>query len=346
MPLVLLPSDQRDWVTNFAAGYRQLGWDVVTGTLNFNLEACHPDVMHVNWPEELTGWHVPNAAQIDAMIARLDRWAKRVQIIASVNNLEPHGQAGNPLWSRLYTALYERADVIHHFSHASKEAICRKYPSVASRNHVVRLGFNYERLLPSTVRNRTEARRSFGIQRDEMAYLCFGSLRSWEEVCLIRNAFGRARVPRKRLVMAARYLEPGSRWPIRFRRLRWRLWQRRSKIIRITEYVPDADVYRLFDAADAVVVVRNKSLTSGVPCLAMTFGRFVIAPDFGAMPEYVGGAENLLYDQTSPRSLADAFERAVHVDREAIGAQNGSIAADWTWQKIIRACLDALPKKA
>ena len=346
MPRVLLPCDHRDWVVNFADGYRRLGWDVTTGAFNFDLEACRPDVVHLNWPEELTGWRVPKASQIDATIARLGRWAKRARVILSVNNLHPHGQAGNPQWRRLYTSFYERAEVIHHFSQASKEAVCREYPSIAGRNHIVRVGFNYDLMLPSATRDRAAARRAFGITPDEMVYLCFGTLRFWEEVCLIRDAFARARVPRKRLFMAARYSEPGASWDLRWKRLRWRHWQRRHNVLLATEYVPDEEVYTVFDAADAVVVVRKNSLSSGVPGLAMTFGRFVIAPNFGGMPEYLAGADNLLYDQTSAQSLADALERAAQLDREVVGVQNRRIADGWGWDQIIKFCLDSLPDLA
>jgi glycosyltransferase involved in cell wall biosynthesis len=116
--------------------------------------------------------------------------------------------------------------------------------------------------------------------------------------------------------------------------------------VSFTQYVPDDEVYRLFDAADAVVVVRENSLSSGVPSLAMTFGRMVIAPNFGGIPEYLAGADNLLYDGASASDLAKAMERAGHVDREAIGATNRQIAAGWEWDGIIRTCLDALPAHA
>lgn len=345
MPRVLLPSDHRDWVVNFADAYRELDWDVTTGAFNFDLESCRPDVIHLNWPEELTGWRVPKASKIDDTIRRLDRWASRCRIILSVNNLYPHGQAHVAEWRRLYTACYERAEVIHHFSLASKEAVCREYPSIAERNHIVRVGFNYNLMLPSSSWDRDEIRRSMGIAPDQIVFLCFGSLRFWEEVCLIRDAFTRARIPGKRLFMAARYSEAGADWKLRLRRLRWERWQRRNNVLQITEYVPDEEVYRLFAAADAVVVVRNNSLSSGVPSLAMTFGRFVIAPDFGGIPEYISGADNLLYDQTSMQSLTTALENAVMIDREAVGLANRRIADGWNWKDIIRTCLDALPAR-
>jgi glycosyltransferase involved in cell wall biosynthesis len=346
MPHVLLPSDHRDWVVNFADGYRRLGWDVTTGTFNFDLEASRPDILHLNWPEELTGWKVPTAAQVDAIIARLDRWAKRTRLIVSANNLYPHGQHGHPVWRRLYTAVYERADVIHHFSRASKDLVCAEYPSIAGRNHVVRVGFNYDLLLPAERCDRAATRRALGIATDELVYLVFGTLRVWDEVQLIMNSFSRAKVSKKRVFLAANFCEVGH--PLRRRWHQWRLkrWLRRNNGLSTSGYVPDEEVPPLFAAADAVVVVRQSSLNSGLPSLAMTFGRMVIGPNLGGIPEYLAEAGNPLYDGTAAASLAEAMETAARLDRERIGARNREIAAGWTWDGIVKTCLDALPTRA
>ena len=58
----------------------------------------------------------------------------------------------------------------------------------------------------------------------------------------------------------------------RWRRWQWQRWQDTKGVRAIVERVPDQDLPRLFDAADAAVVIRNNSLSSGVPSLAMTFG--------------------------------------------------------------------------
>ena len=107
--------------------------------------------------------------------------------------------------------------------------------------------------------------------------------------------------------------------------------------------VPDEELASLFDAIDAVVVIRQNSLSSGAPNMAMTFGRFVIAPRVGAMPEYLAGTGNALYEQTSADDLARAMELAAVADRETVGQENARIAAGWGWEAIVRTCLDALP---
>jgi glycosyltransferase involved in cell wall biosynthesis len=343
MRRVLLPSDIRNWIVNFAEAYRSLGWDVTTGVQNFELEACSPDVIHFNWPEELTDWKLPSPAQVDAIITRLDCWAKRSRIIVTVNNLYPHRQFGNPIWHRLYSALYERAEVIHHFSQTSKDAVCSEYPASSNRNHLVRLGFNYDLLLPRKPVGRDVCRSAFDLTPRDVVYLVFGALRFWDEVKMVKNAFAQIKVPHKKLLMAGRYAEGGATWRQRCRRWHWRLWQQRSDVRPVNDFVPDDEVYRLFNASDVVVVVRKNSLSSGLPCLAMTFGRMVIAPRLGAAPEYLAGAKNLLFNPDAVQDLVAAMEEAAQLDRDSIGARNRDIASTWSWSGIIRACIESLP---
>lgn len=342
MTRVLLPSDNFDFVANFAIGYRSLGIDATAGMINFELETDRFDIIHILWPEEFTGWVRPSASKVDAVLRRLDSWKARTRVIISVNNLLPHRDPNDPEFRRLYTGFYERADVIHHFSQTSKDLVCREFPSIANRNHVVRVGFNYERLLHQAPRIRADARSRFKFEADEFVFLTFGALRFWDEVVLLRHAFESAQIPKKRLLLAARYAEDGTPWRRRWRTWQWRRWQRSEKIETVPDRVPDEDLQNIFDAADAVIVLRQNTLSSGVPSLAMTLGRFVIAPDTGAMPEYLAGTNNLLYKSDSAGALARAMESAVVVDRERVGQENARIAKGWSWDAIVRCCLEGL----
>jgi glycosyltransferase involved in cell wall biosynthesis len=342
-PKVLIPSDVFDFVANFSVGYRKNGFDAAGGRINFELETGDFDIVHILWPEEFTGWRVPTAAQVDEVLARLDRWAKRSRLIITVNNLHPHRNGEDPLFHRLYAEFYKRAEVIHHFSKISKDLVCSEYSTVAQSNHVVRLGFNYERLLPSSPRDRAAARAAYGFAPDQIVFLVFGTLRFWEEAQLLKRAFGRVGVPNKRLLLTAHYIESGPVWRRLWRQWQWKRWQRSNGVRLVPERVPDDELSSLFDAIDAVVVIRQNSLSSGVPSMAMTFGRYVIAPNFGAMPEYLAGTDNALYDQTSADGLAHAMECAAVADREGVGERNARIAAGWGWEAIVRTCLDALP---
>jgi beta-1,4-mannosyltransferase len=232
--------------------------------------------------------------------------------------------------------------VIHHLSHESHRLVCREYPAIADKNHIVIVGWNYELLLPTAPRSRSGSRQKLGLKDDENVFLVLGALRNWNEVRLLQKSYMRAKVSRKRLIMAARYSEPVSAWKLRFRRWALARWQRSKQVVTFREYVPDQELYHLFDAADTVIVVRENAMSSGVPSLAMTFGRMVIAPRMGCIPEFLGAADNILFDPLSESGLSHAMERSVNMDREAIGKKNSEIASKWKWGEIIRTCLGAL----
>jgi glycosyltransferase involved in cell wall biosynthesis len=342
MKHVLIPSDEPNLVPNLALGYQAQGFCAAGGRINFSLETGKYDIVHFLWPEELTNWQLPTLRQIEAVAAKLEQWRKSSHLIISVNNLYPHGFHRDPLFHRLFNEFYMRCEVIHHVSQTSKDMVCAEFPEVANRNHVVRVGFNYERLLQYRRLDRADARRAFGIESDEFVFVALGQCRFWEEVQLLMSAFDLARVPKKRLIMA-RYSPDGSRWVRRLRRWQLSSWQQSRRVRSLTEWLPEEELPNLLAAADAMVVVRQNALSSGVPSLAMTFGRFVVAPNIGAMREYLSDTGNALYDPTSVEDLASAMERAASADRERVGMKNARIAADWGWSSIIRTCIEALP---
>jgi glycosyltransferase involved in cell wall biosynthesis len=341
MKHVLIPSDDSDFVPNLALGYQDQGFCAAGGRINFGLETGKYDIVHFLWPEEFTNWRLPTLPEIETVVAKLEKWRKSSRLIISVNNLYPHRFHRDPLFHRLFNEFYMRCEVIHHFSQTSKDMVCAEFPEVASRNHVVRVGFNYERLLRYRRLDRADARRAFGIESDEFAFVVVGGLRSWEEVQLLMSAFDFARVPKKRLIMA-RYSQDGSPWVQRWRRWRLSSWQQSRRVRSLAEWLPEEELPNLLAAADAIVVVRQNAMNSGVPSLAMTFGRLVVAPNMGAMREYLSDTGNALYDPTSVKDLASAMERAASADREEVGMKNARIAADWGWAAIIRTCIDAL----
>ena len=56
MPRVLIPSDNRDFAAYLARAYREAGWEVVMGAVNFDLADAEFDLVHIQWPEELAQW--------------------------------------------------------------------------------------------------------------------------------------------------------------------------------------------------------------------------------------------------------------------------------------------------
>lgn len=340
---ILIPSDNRWFIDNLTEGYGQLGHDVTCGVANFWIDAAPYDVVHLQWPEELTGWSEPSAAVIRDVADRIESWRQKATVIASVHNLFPHGAATSAAYRELFAETYRRADVIHHYSHVSKEALISRFPELASARHLVTPGFNYERLLPLRA-DREVARRELGLSNGDVAFMTLGAVRSWEEGALLRRAYGEARVAGKRLILASRAdkAAPARPWVRAARAWQMRSWSARKDVISTGgRRVPEDELCRLLAAADAVLVIRSDSLNSAVPGLAMTMGRMVVAPDIGSIGELLAGTGNVLFDPASPASLSAAMEAAASMDTRKIGARNAEIAATWSWRTILSQCLDA-----
>jgi glycosyltransferase involved in cell wall biosynthesis len=342
MPLVLVPTDDMMIIPGITGEYARRGFDVVVGVRNFFLQLHRADLVHVQWPEEIAGWNLPSAETLREIRAALDGWARRCAVLVSVNNLYPHGYEGHPVMKELYEAFYERCSGILHYCETSRKLVLREFPSARTRPHVVTNYFCYDNLLPEKL-DRREARRGFGFDDEDFVVLVFGALRFWAEIRLIQGGYSKARVRRKRLLMAGRFTEENSgRWQHRWRRLRWRLWLKGCRAQPVSGFIPDSDVHRYVEAADAVLVPRLKDMTSGLVGLGLTFSRTIIAPNHGAYPDYLAGTDNPLYESGNPDSLARAIENAAAMDRTAVERQNREIADTWRWESLIEAGLQLI----
>lgn len=335
MASVLIPTNDQSLTPYVVEGYRKLGFDVVTGTANFFLRAHPFDLVHILWPEELTDWKSPTQTQLAKVRETAEWWATRTPMMISVNNLYPHGKEGDAACKALYETFYATCDLILHHCESSKRLVNVEFPISAQRRNVVATMFGYHQHLPSQL-DREAARRSFGFAQEEFVVLVFGALRNRSEIDLLQSGFTTARVPNKRLLMAGRYVEPLGRWERRWRDMMWSRWLRKQKAVAVTEFIPDEQVHRYFEAADVLMIPRLCDLSSGVIGMGMTFGTLIIAPDHGAFPDYLVDTPNLLYKSGSAQSLAESIEAAVRLDRTAAGQQNRSAARDWTWERILR----------
>jgi hypothetical protein len=147
MPLVLIPSDNRDFVGNLAAAYRRRGWDAVVGVNNFDWDYARYDLVHLQWPEELCGWEPPSPSRIAEISARLDRWNAQGRLVLTVHNVRPHRRGDDPRYQELFEAVYERVPVLAHFTEVSRGLVASAFPQAAKRHNVVTGFFSFDALL-------------------------------------------------------------------------------------------------------------------------------------------------------------------------------------------------------
>jgi glycosyltransferase involved in cell wall biosynthesis len=339
MPRVLIPSDNLDFALYLAEAYRQAGWEVVMGAANFDLGGAEFDLVHFQWPEELTNWTEPSKARLSEVSTRLDEWRRRTKLVLTAHNLRPHRNGESPGFRKLYETFYQRVHVVAHFTATSRDAVTKEFPVLAQAQHIVTGYFNLDRLLPPQ-RDSNRARRELGLPADAFVVLNIGSLREGAEIELIKRAFDAATVPGKRLLMCGRYDEAGPTFQQRWRRWTWSRWLRsRNAVVR--GYIPDPEVHRVVDAADAVLIPRFRAMNSGLPALGASFGKIIIAPRCGAYPELLANTSHPIYEPGDAASLAGALEKASGLDRTVIASECRRLVDSWQWPAIIKAIVTA-----
>jgi glycosyltransferase involved in cell wall biosynthesis len=216
--------------------------------------------------------------------------------------------------------------------------ICKDLPLEVHNRHFVAGYYNYSGVVRKQAA-RGACRPEFGFKSDDFVILVFALLRSWDEIQLIKAAFDRCRIDRKRLLMAGRFASAGTRITRKSRELRWRLWLWSRLAVVRDEYIPDDQLYRFFDTADVVIVPRINEIESGIPSLSLTFGTMVAAPSRGSYREHLEGTTNPLYEPGNPESLALALESVADQDRIKARSINQQKAYDWSWEQIVEQCL-------
>jgi len=101
-------------------------------------------------------------------------------------------------------------------------------------------------------------------------------------------------------------------------------------------FVETEGVSRVFAGADVVVLPFESVQTSGSVILALTFGKPVVAPRLGEIPETVGLADGLLYEPGSDEALASAIERALVCDLTELNAKSTAACERMGWETTAR----------
>jgi len=107
-----------------------------------------------------------------------------------------------------------------------------------------------------------------------------------------------------------------------------------DRIRAFLQFVPAKDVQLYMNAADVVVLPFKDILTSGSALLAMSFGKAVIAPRLGCIPESLDSRGVFLYDHNEEEGLLKAIQQATLANLAAMGKYNYGRAKHLGWNVI------------
>lgn len=107
-----------------------------------------------------------------------------------------------------------------------------------------------------------------------------------------------------------------------------------DRIVTRLKYVPDEDVQLYMNAADVVVLPFKDITTSGSAILAMTFGKAVVVPRKGCLPELLDENGTIFYRSDGEDALAEALRTAQDRDLASMGEYNRRRVRQYDWAGI------------
>lgn len=288
-------------------------------------------VLHLNWPH-----HLYRSDTLEASVERCSRFvealhlARRMgyRIVWTVHNLYPHERPFPEIDRIGRLALVQAATALIVHCHYAAEEVRRHFYR-EERVFVIPHG-NFIVPYPNET-SRAEARRQVGIPEGAFVYLFFGNARPYKGLERLIDAF--CALPRQdvRLLLAFRPFMDYSK------RVEAEARVRDSRIVvRISPFFANEEVQVFFNAADVAVMPFQDILTSGSVITALSFGKPVIVPGIGCLPELVGGEMGIVYDAQEAGALRQAMEAIQDMDVTAMGAAAFQRALTLDWDDIAR----------
>ncbi len=262
----------------------------------------------------------------------LTRWAG-IKIVWTVHNIVAHNSKFPrlELWTqRMLAKLIDRA-IVHHS--AGVDEITQRYKLPSSKIEVIPHG-HYRDVYESAI-DPLEARQQLGLPESGKIYLNLGMLKPYKGIERLLQLWqdNQAILDGNTLLIAGKALDN------RYGQILAQQASETKNIILHNKFIENDRIHLYFSAADIVVLPFEQILTSGSLILAMSYGKPVIAPRLGSIPETIGAADWLLYNPNEERGLLHAIKDSTQVDLDALGQLVSQMCDRWDWNAIAQKTL-------
>ena len=286
--------------------------------------------MHINWLH-----HFYKAEDLDACVKRYHDFAENLsfarslgyRIVWTAHNVYPHERQHPEVDHLARLMMCQSAhEVTAHCRYAAD--LVRKHFYRTGNLHVIPHG-NYIDAYPNTI-SRSDARNRLGIPESRFVYLFIGNARPYKGLENLVQAFRDVGGDDTELLLAARR----GLFPAYAEKIEAMVAGDRN-IRMVTSSFFAADEFQLYlNASDVVVLPFTDVLTSGTAIMALSFGKPVVMPGMGCLPELVDDTMGLLYDPKEKDALREALTEVRSRDLKQAGLSALSRAKELDWDGI------------
>ena len=293
------------------------------------------DVLHLNWLNYMYAGPDPatQLARATQLLGNLGL-ARNLgyKIVWTVHNLYPHESAVPDLDRLVRIAITHMATaMIAHCRHA-KNLVKEHFYRIAGV-YVIPHG-HFIDPYPNEI-SRAEARAQLGIPQQNFVYLFFGNIRPYKGVEQFLETFSTLPGEDLNLLFAAKaYNEYGTSLAERAAHTDPRV------VVHSSRFFANEEFQVFLNAADVTVLPFLDVLTSGSAITSLSFGRPVIIPAIGCLPELIDHTSGILYNPQDPAALSQAMTDIRQIDLAAASRAAFQRAQSLSWDGIARQTLE------
>lgn len=289
------------------------------------------DVLHLHWLSPYTKgdqWLVKFVYSVKFLIdVLITRWIG-VRVVWTVHNRISHDSKfpGLDLWTRRILAQLVDRIILH--NHSTLEAIAQDYRFDIAKATVIPHG-HYRSIYKPAIDERS-ARSQLGLLPTGRLYLHQGQLRPYKGIEQLLKIWGENQDTfyGDTLLIAGKPLDAVYEQKLR------QLVSDIHMVRLYAEFVEGEKIHLFFSAATVVVLPFEKILTSGSLVVAMSYGKPIIAPKLGGIPETLEIAGSLLYDPDDQQGLLQALIKTHNINLGELGQQVTEVCNKLDWLKI------------
>ena len=343
MKIVQIPAYMDSYQRSLVHALRKRGHDVRYGqtkqffsmielSLFFNVIRYYKvDVIHLHWQHAFLLGNNKVGTTIKSLlfiIQLLIIKATGVRVVWTVHNLKNHENYHKELEIYFTGKIAKYTDRIIVHCEASKQIIIKKFKIPDRKISVIPIGNFIDIYKNTTARN--EARNQLKIKLNDFLFLSLGLVRPYKGIVDLIDNFNKLENAEAKLIIAGKV--SGSQ-------LKDVIMQKTKNIpaIRLVfEYIHDDEVQFYMNAADIIVLPYREILNSGGVVAGMSFGKPIIAPSIGCIPEVLDSNGGFLYDPEQTNGLLNAMKQAIDSKNclQQMGFYNHEIAKKWDWEDI------------
>jgi len=268
----------------------------------------------------------------------------RIKLAFTVHDITPLNKSKLDHFFNLL--VYKTADILFVHSNSNKRTLAQQIKLDEEKIKVMPHG-DFDNYIPDRIATKSEARKIFSLSQEHNVILFFGAIKEYKGLDILLNSLSFASMKINNLTLIIAGMPDPIELKLEYKNMISKL-PKEIKVIYHAEFIPSTEISKYFIASDVVVLPYRRVTHSGIPHMAYTFGRPVIATNVGDFEEIIEeGKSGLVVSSNSHEKLSEkiiqAFSDRLKLEEMGKYARN-LCATKYSWKDSAEALIPVYEK--